>query len=114
PVLSLVGLVLLDAAEHPVEFTAGDLAVTVFADAGHVDLERGAAVGALVVGPAAGLDAAPADEGPVLAEAPRLVTVAADQVARGVYRVIDHAGEDAQCDGVVEGVHNHLHRDNLL
>src|SRR5947209_1142896 len=90
-----VGLVLLDPAQDPVEAPAGDLAAAVLADAGHVDLERGAAIRAALVPLPALRHAAPPDESPVLREAARAARVPAHDLPPGVERVVAHARPDA-------------------
>src|SRR5262249_25717632 len=92
----------------------GDLTAAVLAVAGHVDLEGRAAVRTragrvLVFG-----DAAPSNEGPVLAEAARAAAGAADDTALRVDGVVAHMGVDAGGQRVVEGIALHLHGQDLF
>jgi hypothetical protein len=71
---ALIRLVLLNLREHPVEFAGSHLAVTIFADARDIDLERSAAVRAVkVCAGAGGRRVAVAYEGPVFAPSSQLL-----------------------------------------
>src|SRR5439155_25179725 len=82
--LSRVDVVLFDAGEDPIEVARGDFGAAVFAVAGHLDAQRGAARGADGVGARRAFASRTSNERPVLAVAARLLAAAGDDAAVAV------------------------------
>src|SRR6266536_2556562 len=87
---AFVAVVLLDAAEDPVELARGHVHPAVLAQARHVDVERRPAGWALRVRARRSPDLGPADEGPVFRIGPlTLAASAEDFVRRGLRRHLE-------------------------
>lgn len=106
PLFALPGvrLILFDTAEYPVELAAGDLGIAVLADAGHVDLERRAAVWACATVFVRFLHATATGERPVFREAAIPFRIATDDIPLRVHGVVLHARPNTNRDRIEENV----------
>src|SRR2546421_7791104 len=111
---ALIGFVLLNFRQHPVEFARCDFSLTVFADARDIHFQGSATVRAVKVSACCRrLSVAIAYESPVFAPAPQLLVRAAHDLASRVHSVIITFGPDSQGDRVIEGILSDLNGLNL-